>query len=155
MLVVDEVAIVLLLLMLALPLSIPVFAVVVDVATSCLMLIFSLILGVLERFSGITGDTHSEPPPPAPTPVEFDVCDKGLFLEVAHRSQSSVSGDSEIRFGHALHVVHSVSINCAKVSSSLMRRGEGIFTYNIKKIWINLQPLIYYNFCYDVINYFM
>lgn len=93
-------------------------AVVVDVATSCFILIFSALPGVLLRFSGTT-DVELSP----------DVCDICLFFVFAHFSQSSVSGESEIKFGHALHVVHNVSINCAKLSSSFMRNGDGILTF--------------------------
>lgn len=96
---------------------------VVEVAASCLIsfLSFALescLLGVLVRFSGTTGDVGG-------------VSVKCLFLEFMHFSQSSVSGFKEIRFGHALHVVHSVSMKLAKLSSSFMRRGEGILTCKI------------------------
>lgn len=100
-------------------------AAVVEVGISCLITTFSALAGVLLRFSGITGEELSE----------AAAC---LFLEFTHFSQSSVSGVREIKFGHALHVVHKVSINCARLSSSFMRAGEGIFTFKIKKNKNNL-----------------
>ena len=99
---------------------------VVDVGISCLISflsncgavlgLLSVLLGVLERFSEITGDGGGV---------------KCLFLALTHFSQSSVSGLSEMRLGHALHVVHKVSMKVAKLSSSFMRSGEGIFTYKM------------------------
>lgn len=91
--------------------------VVVDVGASCLI-IWGLSLNTLSvlRFSGITGD------------VGGVFCDDRRFLLITHFSHSSVAGTKDMRLGHVLHVVHNVSINCAKLSSSLMRNCDGIFT---------------------------
>ena len=92
--------------------------VVVEVGISCLIrCVLSLNKSSVFLFSGITGDVGG-----------VELVDNKRFFVMTHLSHSSVAGTNDMRLGHALHVVHSVSINCAKLSSSLIRNCDGIFT---------------------------